>query len=219
MGASTMADYHPLIARADAARHALYDRARGALVMQLRSQTPTLSESDINRERGALDDAIRKVEFEISGPYQSSEPRPARTVTMSKTANPQSTAPLGISHGPTIFQASLPQCSLLYSRNCPKILGPKYPPRVPMELMAAMPAAAPASLSYAVGSFQNTGTTEKKPQLAMQITAILAIGLAAIEANPSPTAMATKDITTCHIRSQFLSECHPQYVMPIAAMT
>jgi rubrerythrin len=71
-GASAMADYYPLIARAvaglpqntDAARRALYDRARNALVAQLRGQTPTLRDSEIARERRALDDAIGKVETE-----------------------------------------------------------------------------------------------------------------------------------------------------------
>jgi hypothetical protein len=67
-----MADYHPLISRAVAgldtntgeARRALYERARAALVGQLRGVTPALSESDITRERLALEEAIRKVEAE-----------------------------------------------------------------------------------------------------------------------------------------------------------
>ena len=69
-----MADYHPLIARAVAGlenntgenRRALYERARTALVAQLRSITPALNESDITRERLALEDAIRKVESEAA---------------------------------------------------------------------------------------------------------------------------------------------------------
>src|ERR1700730_2026090 len=102
------------------------------------------------------------------------------------------------------------------SRSCPKIWGPKYPPRLPMELMAAMPAAAPAPLRNAVGSVQNTGRAEKKPQLAMQTATILIIGLAVIEASPNPAAMAMKHDTACHLRSQVLSECHPQCTMPTA---
>ena len=70
-----MADYYPLIARAvaslpqntEAARRALYERARSALGTQLRGKTPTLSESEVNRERQLLDDAIRKVETEVNG--------------------------------------------------------------------------------------------------------------------------------------------------------
>ena len=54
-----MTDYHPLIARAvdglakntGDARRALYERARSALVAQLRGVEPALSESDITKER------------------------------------------------------------------------------------------------------------------------------------------------------------------------
>ncbi|HEY7296764.1 MAG TPA: hypothetical protein VH684_02410 [Xanthobacteraceae bacterium] len=67
-----MADYYPLIARAVAGlekntgdtRRALYERARAALVAQLRSVSPALSESDVTRERLALEEAVRKVEAE-----------------------------------------------------------------------------------------------------------------------------------------------------------
>ena len=69
-----MTDYHPLIARAveglekstGEARRALYERARTALVTQLRSVEPALSESDITKERLALEDAIRKVEADAT---------------------------------------------------------------------------------------------------------------------------------------------------------
>src|SRR5580700_2794591 len=79
-----MADYHPLIARAidglgtstGEARRALYERARAALVAQLRSIDPPLSEADITRERLALEDAIRKVEADTVRRLRS-EPRPA----------------------------------------------------------------------------------------------------------------------------------------------
>jgi hypothetical protein len=80
-----MADYHPLIARAVAglerntgdARRALYERARTALVAQLRSVSPALSESDVTRERLALEEAIRKVEAE-SARQTMSEPTPQK---------------------------------------------------------------------------------------------------------------------------------------------
>ena len=66
-----MADYYPLIARAIAAldpsapgeaRRALYERARTALIAQLRGVQPALSEAEITRERLALEDAVRRVE-------------------------------------------------------------------------------------------------------------------------------------------------------------
>jgi hypothetical protein len=69
-----MADYYPLIARAVGGldkntgenRRALYDRARAALVSQLRGVEPALDETDITRERLALEEAIRKVEAEAA---------------------------------------------------------------------------------------------------------------------------------------------------------
>ena len=69
-----MADYYPLIARAvtgldkstGEARRALYERARTALVTQLRGVQPALTEADITRERLALEEAIRKVEAEAA---------------------------------------------------------------------------------------------------------------------------------------------------------
>lgn len=69
-----MADYYPLIARAVAGleknsgdgRRALYERARAALVAQLRGATPALPEAEITRERLSLEEAIRKVEAEAA---------------------------------------------------------------------------------------------------------------------------------------------------------
>src|ERR1700742_2445824 len=70
-----MADYYPLIARAIAgldpsapgeARRALYERARAALIAQLRGVQPPLSESEITRERLSLEEAVRKVESEAA---------------------------------------------------------------------------------------------------------------------------------------------------------
>ncbi len=68
-----MADYYPLIARAISgldpnasgeSRRALYERARTALISQLRSVEPALTEAEITRERLALEEAVRKVEAE-----------------------------------------------------------------------------------------------------------------------------------------------------------
>ncbi len=90
-----MADYYPLIARAIAgldpsapgeSRRALYERARTALIAQLRSVQPPLSESEITRERLSLEEAVRKVESEAaqrardasrSGALRAAAPAPA----------------------------------------------------------------------------------------------------------------------------------------------
>ena len=65
-----MVDYVQLISRAVTtlnpntreARQALYQRARQTLVDKLRSADPTLSHTDLNAERAALESAIQQVE-------------------------------------------------------------------------------------------------------------------------------------------------------------
>src|SRR2546428_8659871 len=79
-----MTDYHPLIAKAVAgleknpgeARRVLYERARTALVGQLRNMSPPLTESEITRERLGLEEAIRKVEAEAARRLRMEPPRP-----------------------------------------------------------------------------------------------------------------------------------------------
>lgn len=79
-----MADYYPLLARAldalpdrtPAMRRAVYDRARNALVAQLRSIDPPLSEDDIDTERRALDAAITRLEATYDVPAAANDPAP-----------------------------------------------------------------------------------------------------------------------------------------------
>jgi hypothetical protein len=79
-----MTDYYPLIARAvtaldkntGEARRGLYERARGALVAQLRGLDPPLTESEITRERLALEEAIRRVEAESARRPRAEPQRP-----------------------------------------------------------------------------------------------------------------------------------------------
>jgi hypothetical protein len=85
-----MTDYQPLLARAISglernmgeARRAIYDRARQALLNQLRAVNPPLADPDITRERLALEDAIRKVETQAAqaNPEAVRAPRPPTAV-------------------------------------------------------------------------------------------------------------------------------------------
>ena len=95
-----MADYYPLVARAVAGlekntgegRRALYERARTALVGQLRSMTDPapLTEAEITRERLALEEAIRKVEAEAA--RRGREPtKPPEAPKPSAGGNPDET--------------------------------------------------------------------------------------------------------------------------------
>jgi hypothetical protein len=71
-----MADYYPLIARAVEGlpeqtpdkRHAVYERARTALIAQLRTLDPPLSEAEIQQEGRSLDEAIARVEADYTAP-------------------------------------------------------------------------------------------------------------------------------------------------------
>src|SRR5258708_14701172 len=158
-----MADYYPLIARAVAgldkntgdARRALYERARAALVAQLRGVTPALDESDVTRERLALEEAVRKVEGESARqstsrsdaarvkapefprwaePEREPEPEPSprspprRPQTMSRTDGRQAAAaPAGRAKAETRYA------------------DPNYDPSIPADPVRQGPARPPAT--------------------------------------------------------------------------
>src|ERR1700722_19304940 len=103
-----MTDYQPLIARAieglgkstGEARRTLYERARSALVTQLRSVEPALSESEITRERLSLEEAIRKVEADAARKARMEarseprfEPRPLRPAPRATSPAPPPQSP------------------------------------------------------------------------------------------------------------------------------
>jgi hypothetical protein len=142
-----MTDYHPLIARAvdglarntGEARRALYERARAALVAQLRAVEPALPESDITKERLALEEAIRKVESEAARkalvePRPNARPEPradsrapspvsraanserkARTTANSGVGLPRERLAPALNEAPPAESAEAPQAEALHS--------------------------------------------------------------------------------------------------------
>src|ERR1700751_5057169 len=96
-----MADYYPLIAKAvtgldkstGEARRALYERARNALVTQLRGVSPSLSEQDITRERLALEEAIRKVEAEAARKSRFDPPPERKRIELDSSFKPTAPQP------------------------------------------------------------------------------------------------------------------------------
>ncbi len=123
-----MTDYQPLLARAlkgldrntSETRRAVYDRARQALLNQLRSANPPMADADITRERLALEDAIRKTETEavLAEPHAVRIPGAAR---------------------PPVTPRPTPQA--------PPLRAPVTPPqpRIPMPAQAPQAAPAPAA--------------------------------------------------------------------------
>src|SRR5882672_1591074 len=115
-----MADYYPLIAKAVSgldkstgeARRALYDRARTALLAQLRGVEPALSEPDITRERLALEEAIRKVEAEAARRSRG-EPLPAMRPESRQEIDPRAE---GAADPPEELPNPLPRYDLRASR-------------------------------------------------------------------------------------------------------
>lgn len=87
-----MADFYPILARAVAglpettpeARRAIYDRARAALIAQLRGLDPPLGEAEIMRERLALDEAVARVEAD----YDDGAARPDVAAPMIRPIEP-----------------------------------------------------------------------------------------------------------------------------------
>ena len=146
-----MADYYPLLARAldalpdrsPALRRAVYDRARSALIAQLRSLDPPVPEADIDLERQALDTAIGRLEAEYETPPVAAEeptkaPEPAQAPTAAPVSEPVRPEPL--SPGPL-----------------PPTLPEPEPPENP-EGPLVLP---PASLPAGIGS--DLGPAEPKP--------------------------------------------------------
>ncbi len=101
-----MADYYSLLAKAVAnlpkgspapARKAIYDRARKALLAQLRALGPALSEADIAREEAALEAAVVRLEGQFApapAAHTASRPAetPARPPTFAATVKPHAPA-------------------------------------------------------------------------------------------------------------------------------
>ncbi|WP_426440225.1 hypothetical protein [Bradyrhizobium genosp. P] len=141
-----MADYYPLIARAIAgldpnapgeSRRALYERARAALIQQLRSVQPPLSESEITRERLSLEEAVRKVESEAAQrAREASRPGGARGGDAFRRANaarPPESNPTGSAPPrprPTAPPAPSPPADTRPPRNL-RADAPPVPPRPP----------------------------------------------------------------------------------------
>ncbi|HME85242.1 MAG TPA: hypothetical protein VKG91_12015 [Roseiarcus sp.] len=167
-----MADYQSLLTRAvanlsstnsTATRQAIYDRARKALLTQLRTLRPPLPESDIAREENALNQAIALVEAKFGGTDAAhAEPTPAKTASSAP-------APPAAAERPTAAAAPRPApvSQPTGSASAPTIQSQSAtaapsPPAVPARTAAA-PAASGAAARAAAPAVSTSPALQRPP--------------------------------------------------------
>ncbi|MEZ0251723.1 MAG: histidine kinase [Methylobacteriaceae bacterium] len=158
-----MADYYPLLARAlealpdrtPALRKAVYDRARSALIGQLRNLDPPVPEADIELERKALDTAIGRLEIEYgttpAAPSAAPAPAPAEP-----SGRPEPRAEM-----PAVAPAAPPRPEAA----SPKSVEAKPPQADPVE--PATPILPPAELRAPEPVPEAALTSDHLPELAL----------------------------------------------------
>lgn len=151
-----MTDYQPIIARAveglgkctGEARRSLYERARAALVAQLRAVEPALSETEITKERLALEEAIRKVEAEAARKLRTEQrPQPRfapRPLMPAKPADGEAKAPApdlaGVSLQPERSVTAAADMPLPGQSDAQRAEPPPPPPEPPQPAQPSPPA-------------------------------------------------------------------------------
>ena len=134
-----MAEYYPLLAKAVASlpnsttdtRRVIYERARKALLGQLRNLQPPVAEDDIARESEALDAAVSRLESEFAAAPPSSPPLVALTPALADDSSPPVASPIeprdGAQVTPQVAAPDKPASPFLAPR--PRV--PRPPPAVP----------------------------------------------------------------------------------------
>jgi hypothetical protein len=227
-----MADYYPLLAKALAnlpnrstptARRAIYERARKALIGQLRSIQPPMPEADITGEDSALDQAIARLEAEYgaqpapagapatapSAPPPSASPRPplaAAPTSPPAAASPRPTPPIAPS---TPLAAASPRptpaaASLTTTRPSPPAPrpAPAWTPR-PTSAPGAPPAAPPPAAANPAPRAPIAPPTPRQPTLGSPLPS------APLNARAAPSIEPTRPLA-----SETLSE---SIAPPVAA--
>src|SRR5712664_210979 len=95
--------------------------------------------------------------------------------------------------------------------------GPTKPPRLPIELMVAIPAAAAEPDRNIVGILHRGGFAALMPMLTRVSAATTEITDVAEPASIRPTAAAMQAATTCQVRSPVRSEWRAQRTMATTA--
>ena len=179
-----MADYYSLLAKAvsnlpkagpEPARKAIYDRARKALLRQLRSLGPALSEADIAREEAALEAAIGKLE----GQFSPAAPTPSSAAG----ARPASSSP-----GPA---APRPSSYVPPPRPAPSAAAPPPGVRIPMPdtpLARPVPPPRPAFPPPPSSERLSASGAPPRPSYAPSSAAARSLPAAPMSLRPAPAA-------------------------------
>ncbi len=146
-----MADYKELLRRAisalpennGAARRAVYEKARSALVGQLRAITPPLPARDITQHRLQLEDCIRQVEQEASeavitlGRDSAFSARPVAPPAAARPPEPvPAPAPVPVAEAPRVVPVEQPRPAPVVEAEAPKAVAPAAPEEVQVQAPA-----------------------------------------------------------------------------------
>ncbi len=216
-----MAEYFPLLDRAvsglpdqtSEARRSIYDRARAALIGQLRSVQPPIDEANIERENQALDEAIARIEarYPASAEPQPMQPNTAATA-MPAPARPRPTPserprPTLTPRPPVATPAADVRAPGLPTGKAPPVVPPPIRDRPPARairppLATAAPGAAPVRPVMALrpGPADKTNPSlpvaDAMPDIAQDLDetpALPAAGVLPVSATPQTEFGATLD--------------------------
>lgn len=177
-----MAEYYPLLAKAvsglpdstPAMRHAIYERARKALLGQLRALQPPVPEADIEKESQALDVAVARIEAEYAdaaaqAPVEVKEAPVASPLAEQAPVPPATQAPPPLRPAEPRQQApSAPPPSMPIRPRIAKV-APAPPPAGSDEAKKDEPAEEPKDLAFAAAntsSFPKAGAQGPTPSVA-----------------------------------------------------
>ena len=178
-----MAEYYPLLAKAVASlpnsttdtRRVIYERARKALLGQLRNLQPPVAEDDIARESEALDAAVSRLETEFAAASPSSPPSVVLTPPLggdvAPPVEPQNESQVGAQEVPQVAAPDRPASPFQALRPRVPRPPPAVPPRPPLRPWtpsaagkAAPPDAVPG-LDKATAPVESAGPSAAPPEV------------------------------------------------------